>query len=530
VADLSPEYISALEEVKSRLNALEWSAAHSKIRIEGGGQWTPFSITTPPYLYPFLKEIYFQIGHGGPEHIVMQKGRKVGATTLALNAILYNIDEYKVSALYGLPKERHLRDLVNGVFDPLIRNAPYIQNMFTDTDNQGLKVGPHGSLYFRGTQSEEGVEVLAVGCIIRDELDQMDPSNAARILECMSGSMRKFLFDLGHPQYPDEGINAQYKRSSQGEWNFTCPHCGTKQPLSWEGNVDVEKKIFICSHCGEEVQKTDLWEGEYVHADPGNPVKGYHVSQLLSPTQSLESQIITWHEAQGVPYKMQNFYNNVLGLPYAEGSKKLTKEDVRKLMIGPPMANYGDGGSVGVDVGAGLHYWVQEGNTLVRVGMAGEWDELETIIEAFNPKIAIIDAGPELHGARSFASDLRDKGINAWLCIRSGGMEGKRKVDEDAHTITVNVTEQFDKFYSGLRDIKLPIDLPDEAISHLCNPVRVTKKLENSVVKSVYHKGISHFADAGCYANEGIVGTESVGPIILAKMPLLKTSSAWRRF
>ena len=530
MAEVSPEYIAALGEIKSRLNALDWAVAHSKIRIGGRGGWTPFSITTPPYLYPFLKEPYFQVGHGGPEHIVLMKGRKVGATTLALNATFYNIDEFKVSALYGLPKERHLRDLVTGVFDPLIRNAPYIQNLFTDTDNQQVKVGKYGSLYFRGAQSAEGVEALATGAIVRDELDQMDPSNAEGMLECNSGSMRKFLLDLGHPRYSGKGIDAEYERSSRAEWNFTCPQCKSEQPLDWDKNVDLGGMRFICSHCGAEIKKSDIWSGRYIHAYPQRPVKGYHISQLLSPTKTLESQIIAWEDAQGVPYKMQNFYNIVLGLPYDEGAKKLTPEDVRKRMIGPKMANYGSGGSMGIDVGAGLHYWIQEDDVVVRLGMAGEWDDLDAVVEAFSPAIVIIDAGPELHAARSFANELRERGVDSWLCIRSSGMEGRRKVDEDKHTITVNVTEQFDTFFSNLNHTKLPIDLPDEAIEHLCAPVRAVRESTGGVMKASYNKGVCHYCDAGSYAREGLIGTNDVGPEIFTKIPLITQKSKWRKF
>ncbi len=530
MTEMTPEYLAALNGIRSRLNALEWAVAHSKIRVEGRGKWAPFSITTPPYLYPFLQEPYFQVGHGGPEHIVLMKGRKVGATTLALNATFYNIDEFKVSALYGLPKERHLRDLVTGVFDPLIKNAPYIQNMFTDTDNQQAKVGRYGSLYFRGAQSAEGVEALATGCIIRDELDQMDPTNAEGMLECNSGSMRKFLLDLGHPRFSGEGIDAEYKRSSMAEWYFVCPHCKTEQMLRWDKNVDVAGRRFVCSHCGEEVSKEDVWKGRYIHAYPDRPTKGYHISQLLSPTKTLESQAIMWEEAQGVPYKMQNFYNIVLGLPYDEGAKKLTPEDVRKRMIGPKMASYGNGGSMGVDVGSGLHYWIQEGDTVVRLGMAAEWDDLEGVVEAFHPAVVTIDRGPELHAARSFANDLREQGIDAWLCIRSSGLEGRRKIDPEKHTIAVNITEQFDRFFSNLGKIKLPIDMPEEAIEHLCAPVRVTKKSENGIVKAFYRKGISHYCDAGTYAGEGSLGFDEIGPEIFTEIPLITQASKWRKF
>ena len=300
--------------------------------------------------------------------------------------------------------------------------------------------------------------------------------------------------------------------------------------LDWDKNVDVVEGKFVCSHCGEELQKSDLWTGKYIHAYPDRPTKGYHISQLLSPTKTLESQVTMWNDAQGVPYKMQNFYNIVLGLPYDEGAKKLSPEDVRRRMIGPKMANYGSGGSMGIDVGSGLHYWIQEDDTVVRLGIAGEWEDLDAVVEAFNPSIVIIDSGPELHAARSFANELREHGINAWLCIRSSGLEGRRKIDEERHTIAVNVTEQFDSFFASLNHVKLPIDFPEEAIEHLCAPVRVTKKSESGIVKAFYRKGICHYADAGTYAAEGLAGTSETGPEIFTKIPLITRESVWRKF
>ena len=518
----------------SSTNALFWATKNVRVKI--GNEWQRFSINRMPYLYPFLLEPYSDICDGGPKHIVWMKGRKVAATTAALNIVLYNIDRFAVSALFGLPKERHLRDLVNGVFDPLVQHSPHVASMFRDTDNERLKVGHKGSLYFRGTQSEEGVEILAVGCIIRDELDQMDQKNAARMLECMSGSFRQFLLDLGHPQYPDQGIHSAYQDSTLGEWNFTCPHCHTRQPLcesigAWLEVVDFKERGFRCRNCGKPISKEgDIWAGRYVPVNPGHRVKGYHIPQLLSPTVDLEKQISEWELAQGVPFKVQNFVNNVLGLPHSEADKKLTPDDIRDLMIGPPMAGYGEGGIMGVDVGNGLHFWVQEGRRLIRVGIAGNWEDIESEIAAYRPKGVVIDANPELHMARRVVGRLRERGVDAWLCIRSAAMEGRRKIDEESHTITVNITEQMDRFFAALQSMELPSDMLDDAIEHLCAPIRHTKKSAEGVVRAYWSKGTSHFADAGCYANEladvlvGGLGAKS--PII--SPPLLKSESQWR--
>ena len=527
--------LSKAELVK--LNAGLWSRGYSRVKVNE--KWQPFSLNRPPYIYTFLNEIYRNIGYHGAQHIVLMKGRKVAATTLALNAILYTIDTFAVNGIYALPNDKELRDFVKSRVDPLLENAPYLKQMFSDISNQSLKVGKKGSLYFRGVRSEVGTEEVAAGCVIRDELDYMEAEHASQLLKCMGGSLYKFQMDLGHPITPGAGIHAEFENSSRGKWVFTCPHCGTEQilipfnsPTAWLDGIDLKNKRFICKECGKPLTKQDLWKGHWVHEDPKNPTKGWHLTQLLSPTVTLEEQLREWEMAQGVPYKMKLFYNTILGLPYAEGSKKLLPSDVHARMFGPPMANYGDGGIIGIDVGENaLHYVVLEEQHVVKIGVVDRWESLDPIMEAFSPKMVIIDAGPEGHAARSYMEKLRELGIDAWLCRRSAGMEGKRRVDQDRHTITVNITESLDRMYGALTNLVLPIDTPGEFVDHLCAPLRTTKKGPGGTVKGIYLKGVSHYADALSYAVEGMTGIKDHrAPSLLVEVPILKRTSQWKKF
>ena len=521
----------------AKINCGIWSRGYMKVKI--GDEWKPFRLNRRPYFYPFLNDIYRSIGYGGAKHIVLMKGRKVAATTLALNAILYIIDTFSVNGIYALPNQHELHDFVKSRFDPLINNCPHIKAMFSDVSNQSLKVGRHGSLYFRGVRSEVSTEEVAAGAVILDELDYMDPEHAAQLLKCLGGSLHKFQIDLGHPITPSAGIHATYMGSSRGKWMFKCPHCGEEQELvplnsstAWMEGIDFKNKTFICRNCGKPLTKQDIWKGHWKHEEPSNPVRGWHISQLLSPTESLENQLHEWELAQGIPYKVKLFYNTVLGMPYAEGSKRLTPDDVRKLMVGPPMANYGDGGTIGIDVGEkALHYVIVEGDTVVRVGVVPEWEELDRIMESFTPKRVIIDAGPEGHQARQYMEKLREAGIDAWVCRRSAGLEGKRKVDSERHTITVNITESLDRMYGALKKLALPIDLPSDAIEQLCAPLRTTRKGPDGTVKGVYIKGISHYADALSYAVEGMSDFAGYhAPSLLVEVPMLKRQSKWTKF
>lgn len=519
----------------SGINSLFWS--ENNVKIMRGGKWCDFSISIPPRLYPFLKDLYYARGHGGYKKIVIQKGTQIGASEYAINSALYCISEFKTATLYMLPSQSMLKDFASARIDRVLDNSPNLASLFTDISNVGLKVAKTGSLYLRGSNSLAGLEEMPIGFLIRDEIDRMSQENSALATKRLGGSFLKWQLDLSHPISYGAGINAEYNNSNMSEWNFICPHCREQQTIDWFTNVDIEKKIFICKNCGKEITKKDLWNGFYVAREPDNPILGVIIPQLLSPTVSLEEQIAEYRQAEGVPYKMKLFSNTVLAAPYAEGGIQLSEPDIRRLMVGPPMALYGKDTSIGVDVGAGLHYWVFDGRTLIRVGQAGSWEDLSGVIDAYAPKFVAIDAGPESLSARTYAKKLRDVGITAYTCQRVGKLKGiTRKIDETLFLITVEKTAQMDEFFSMFttndteKQIVLPSDLPQEAIKHLCTPVRVVKQTNMGLVGE-WEKGTeSHYADAGCYAMEGIIAQEShthFDPKIIP--PPLKKESKWRK-
>lgn len=512
----------------SRVNVLEW-AKRNRL-IYDGSKMVPFSITRSPRAYPFLKDIYYARGYGGASHIVIMKPRQVGATEFAINSAFYAIDVWGLNTIYTLPGQKELRAFAGARVNSIISTSPRIQQMFSSIDNLELKVGRKASLYFRGTNSAAGLEEVPAGYVIRDEIDQMNQQNAAMVLQALGGSFYKWILDLSHPTVPEYGIHLQYLSSTQHAWHFKCPHCGEVQTVEWANNVDVENKRFICRSCGKEVTKQDMWNGFYVAKHPNRPIVGFHFNQLISPTVSLSDQIELWKQSQGRPYLLKIFYNTVLALPYAESAKKWTEEDIRRLMTGPPMAMYGNDTVIGLDVGRGLHIWVQQDNSLIAVDVLDKWEDVLDYVHRYNAKAFVVDAGPEYHKAREVCMILRKKGVRAWVCVRSDGHRGERVVDNEKMEIRVNKTEQFDEFYANLSKMVLPSNLPQEAIDCLTAPVRTTKTIAGGNKVGIWVKGISHYADAGSYAMEAQKQLEY--PDLLAyniDIPVMSNKSRWRR-
>lgn len=499
--------MSDLEELDKALqkeNVLLWANEHRVVREKS------FSIYREGRKYPFLKEIYDAVSNY--QKVVIQKPTQVGATELALNATLFFLDTTQENAMYMLPTKGQLSDFSHQRIDRAVEQSSYLGEMFPDITNVGLKQSKNGALYLRGARTKSGLEEVPVGCLVRDELDRMDEENADLAMKRLGASRYKWQIDLSHPTYPDAPINRAYKNSSQGKWMITCPACDTGQTLDWEANYYNNNQL-TCRECGEEWEKETLWDnGSWKHSEPKNPVRGFQFSQLLSPTVTFDEQEREYEKAQREGgYKLEQFYNTVLGLPFAVKGTKLTREDVHNLQtfskMGEAIPDQQDEPVLGVDVGNQLHYWVQAGEQVYDVGSVEAFSSLKQIVKRFNVVKVVVDAMPETRKAREFINSLPCRG---WICRRSDKLEAGRSIKQKTSEIKVNMTEHFDKFFAQFNneEIELPTDLPMEAIDHLITPVRTIEERGGQKV-AVWKKGTCHIADAGAYAKEAQIGGKS---------------------
>lgn len=487
-----PELYPMVDDV-SRKNILIWANKHRIINDK------PFSIYRPPYQYPFLTEIYNSLSQG--YHTIIQKPTQVGATELAINSMLYFLDTKDENIMYLLPAKAQIGDFSHQRVDTAISESPYIENMFDDISNVGMKQANNNALYLRGTQSKSGLEEVPVGFLVRDELDRMDRENADLAENRLGASQYKWQFDLSHPTYPGGPIDKLYQGSSRAEWYIECPNCGELQTLDWKENF-YERGELGCRACSQDWEKEMLWkQGEWIHDEPDNPVRGYQFSKFLSPTTELDEMVQAFEEARAEGgHKLEQFHQHVLGEPYAAEGTKLDRSDVERFMVGSPMGETIPETSVmGVDVGNWLHYWIQDGEQVVKLGKTESFEMLKQPISEYNVNRIVIDALPEKRKAREF---IRSLDIQGWLCMRSDRLQ-KEKIEKD-EIIKVNATEHHDKFMGQFNSesIILPSDLPEEAKEHLTAPVRVTEEDKSGEIKARWEKNVNHYWDSGAYAKE----------------------------
>lgn len=156
---------------------------------------------------------------------------------------------------------------------------------------------PGGSIAIVGANSPSSLASRPVQVLLADEVDRYPATAGTEGDPLFLASERLTTFWNSKEVYVStpgnkgsSRIEVEYQHSSQGEWNVPCPECGELQPLTWEGVVfdkdDLDNIQYCCSKCGvlypEASWKKGFINGKYIHADPENPVRGFHLNALGS--------------------------------------------------------------------------------------------------------------------------------------------------------------------------------------------------------------------------------------------------------
>jgi len=501
---------SDVERAIAEKSILIWAYKYRKIRT--GGSWENYTIKD----YPYLKGVFHAIQSPEVDRTVVQKGTQLGVTEAAISAMLYFLDTKGENVLYMLPKQSgQLGDFAHSRLDKVIEKSPYLDQLFNDVSNVGLKVSQKGSIYLRGSGSAAQLEEFPAGFVIRDEITRMDQSVANLAYKRLGSSRHGWKLDLSHPTFEGDLISSSFAESSRHRWVYRCPNCGEVQPVDFFDNYYNRGNELGCRACGESWAKTDVVEEGFWQAqgDPENPLRGFHLSRILSPVESLENMASEYEEAKVEgDFKLQQFYNTQLGQPWTAEGDRIAEKTIRELMNGPEMAEAeADGAILGVDTGKPLYWSVLTENQVLAVGRATKFKRLKDILSKYNVKTCLFDAMPEPHAVENFIDDLPD-GVDGWMVRTKGtGDIGTPKVKSKDNEIKAHAVWLFDNLFSQINsgELTLPRDLPSEAVEHLTNPVRVVEEDRRGNPKPTYEKGVCHFADAikfGILANSDELG------------------------
>ena len=352
------------------LNPSEW--AEEK-------RYLPPQVTPMPGFYsfdhaPFLREILDCLSpHSHIREVDVMKGVQVGFTVGVLeNAIGYDIDHIKNAPIMLLTADQELAQLrMESYITPMINHSG-LDHLIKSSDTKNKRKSGKtdkkieweggGFLIPFGAKSAAKLRSTSIQKLYQDEQDAYPdtvgkdgcPSKLAEDRTAAYEASRKILRGSTPLISQTSKILKGYKKGDQRKYMVPCKHCGKKQEIKFEGvnketgaeygivfkrddeGVLIPDSVkYLCKYCqGEHVNDDKAWMyregGKYCEwvatARPQSPNRrSYHLPALYSPVgmQTWLTQVEKWLDCWDVDTDrvkdikaFQQFYNNVLGLPY----------------------------------------------------------------------------------------------------------------------------------------------------------------------------------------------------------------------
>ncbi|MCS7224033.1 MAG: phage terminase large subunit family protein [Armatimonadetes bacterium] len=358
-------------------------------------------------------------------------------------------------------------------------DAPQLPKKYRLRDNVRLKKLWNGWCFYMGLQSEADVRMVPLDAIFVDEVETLKPELTVALQERLYHSSLKWERWFSQPTAVGFGIDERFAMSDQRFWHLQCPQghwfnleesfpavlMGTDRsgrkitgsdwdPSSWKRDWEWS---YCCPDCQTELPDLMALKKEWVAKYPDREIRGYHLSQLYSPTMTAGEVASLWHRAQFSIRLKERFVNSVLGFPYAGGERQpITAE---RCFYGDHSLGILDPAAVrvaGVDVGDSNHLVVLEAGADGRLRVIwieelkgpGKWEAIKHRVEDLKVKAIGINAMPYKDSAKKLVRELapKVKGMLIYDTATKGTTVGEedKEFGQPVKVLNINRTELMD--------------------------------------------------------------------------------------
>lgn len=449
--------------------------------------------------------------------IVCRKPTQIGLSTVMLGKMLYFTDMHQCRAMYTLPRQDDVTDMVYSRLQEIIQESPYVGQRMGDVDNVRMK--RFGKSWIHFAEMSVPPRMMDVDWMCNDEVDLSNQEHLEQAASRMDASDFRYRHQISTPTIENFGIDALFQHTDMKHWVVTCAYCSHEQVMDWGENVihDKGETYYVCSRCRGPIHADEIREGRWIaFGNTNSDFSGYQISHLMVPYLTPNK---LWVESKTMTPK--NFYNFRLGLPYTPTSGSITKDLLvnhtlaskheRELISTTPSQKY----VIGADQGNTITFSVGrvDENGVVHIVLLGEipfdngFDELKKIMQRFGIRRGVVDALPNHHSATKLAEAYGGRVLVAYF---SAINEIYRTQDQTK--LHINKTDAYDSLLTALVGDKIQFyqdgDRIDEwvnkAMTHLSNMRRdVVQLMNRSTGKTTTHQwkntGPDHFADAILY-------------------------------
>jgi len=419
----------------------EW-AIRMGLRVDA----RPFSLEGREYVRQVIRDY-------SPE-IIIPKAAQMAFTVTFVTKSLHNVVERGWNGLYLLPIKTGAIPFVQARVDPVIESTPYLESNFSSVDNRLHKQTTRGvNLYVRGTNISRELQEIPVDFEMWDERDRMVEENLSDAKHRMDGSTVQKLIKLSTPTVEGYGVYAEdeWDASDQHRWEVPCPGCGRFQVLNFdEPDLDYtnlklgdtnDTCVLECAYCHRQIKDKERPGlnalGRWTPFNVEGKLRGYHISQLNSPTQKLDEIMKDYFLGERDVRKLRAFWQQNMGRAFSAKGDRVTIE----LLDSCRKKGYHTGGipnsylAVGIDVGTWIHVWCwhfdPHGRKMLwNLKLFRKWDELDNFLSGLVSWVGVIDAHPEKSKAHDLAMKYHGR-------LRLGFTDDREQASEMAtwHTL-----------------------------------------------------------------------------------------------
>lgn len=478
--------MSAATDIDGHEYALQHSTAyrlqHAGLEVDG----EPFDLTDYPYAIEMLDET-------APRTSVI-KGAQMGITVTYIAKCVEKartakrLGERLRSIIYVFPSDRQVIEFSQARMGPFLDNPLYTQHK-SKVDSSGLRVINGVSIYFRaggvrgvaGKQSLANVKSIPGDGLVEDECDEIEQSRRAALAHRLDSSLNPWHISLSTPTFPGYGISLEIEQSDGRAWHLKCGKCGGWTNLESHFPECIAEPVngdpyYLCMKCRERLVRRES-KGEWVAARPSvKDWRGYILSQMSSLRRSAGDVLKAWDEAEESvrPGAKREFYNQVLGRPYAELDDQLTDELINdRIDSSRPRARQSRGPcAMGVDPGArDLHYVVGDRITdtdsrVLDWGAVSSFDDIAQIAKRFNVQCGVMDQGAEARKVREFV-----EGTSGWWgCHYRSEMPEVAKWDAKKRHVSADRTQVLDAAHQAVVQRRVSFPANDETLEKIVRP------------------------------------------------------------
>jgi hypothetical protein len=269
-----------------------------------------------------------------------------------------------------------------------------------------------------------------------------------------------------------------------------------------------------------------LKNGRWVTLKPENKdVHGYKICGIYNPRRTVEELIETYEKAQNSGFSaIQQFYNQVLGLPYeAEGKTLLVSEldnCVQSYLAPMDVQDC----VAGADVGEKIHVvvgkkfdkklrWVWIGTVSDFLGPS---DSVEQLMDRYNIQRLVIDVKPETRKVRELIEKFPNRVFAAYYPTRKFDINNYYTFDDFKSEVYIDRTISLDYLINDIQNEQ--IEVPSNAkfilgfYEQMTSSIRVTEVSPRTGQPEAkwMERGPDHFLHATNYLRialqKGIVG------------------------